>query len=104
MQQTPSKVNYPLHSKPARANSSGGSAVRDRPGDKRTARCNPGSGYVTQTNPAASELLAAVPTVGANLRGVDADGLEHAGQTLVAQGIEAELLADALKHALAALG
>lgn len=61
-------------------------------------------GYATQTNPAASELLAAVPTVGAYLRGVDADGLEHAGQTLVAQGIEAKLLADALKHALAALG
>ena len=49
------------------------------------------------------ELLFARPAIGADLIAVQADGFQHAVQALIAQRVEAELLADALKQALAAL-
>ena len=51
----------------------------------------------------AKRLFLAVPAVGAHLVPVQADGLQQAVQGLVPQGGEAELLADGLEHALAAL-
>ena len=53
--------------------------------------------------PPGGALFPAVPAVGANLVPVQADGLQQSLQGLVAQGVEAQLLADGLQHALAPL-
>ena len=44
------------------------------------------------------KLFSAVPAVGAELFGVDADGGEHIVQPVVAQGGELVLCADAVHH------
>ena len=51
-----------------------------------------------------SGLLFAVPTVGADLRRIDADRLDHALERLIAQRVEAHIFADGLEQAFSTLG
>lgn len=51
-----------------------------------------------------SELLFAVPAVGADLRRIDADRLDHALERLIAQRVEAHIFANGLEQAFSAFG
>ena len=50
------------------------------------------------------DLFLAVPAIGADLAAVDADGLQQVVQGLIAQGAEAQLIADAVQQALTPFG